>query len=223
MEKNKSQKILVIVIIFLVVGLIGFLLYDRFTLKNDCPEVKECPKVEECPEVKECPKETECNCNTTAPTNNSFAIYRDNVVKQIKNGGLSIYKSVPFNYYDAHYRLLLNNKMELLLVTDPAYFDNSTKEVNILIKKDVIDCGVGISGSAAIPLIFAINSDGTVDMFNTYEYFQNGKQELKRFKKATNIISVNQGSLSSDGLSQEAFFIDINGKIYDNEYSAGWD
>ncbi len=224
MEKNKSQKIIIIIIIVLVVGLVGFLLYDRFTLKNDCPEVKECPKCEECPKVEECKEATECNCSTPSSTKNSFAIYRDNVVKQIKNSGSPIYKSVPFDYYDNdYYRLLLNNKMELTLVNDPANSDGSTKKVNVLIKKNVIDCGIGISGAAGIPYIFLVNYDGTVEMFDTYAYFTEGKTILSKFTKASNIISINQGSLDSVGLTQEPFFIDINGKVYNNEYSAGWD
>ena len=218
MEKSNKKNWLVIVLIVIVLGLVGFLVYDKFIADNNCPKVeeKECPKQEEC-------KKEECNCNTTLPTNNSFAIYRDNLIKQIKESGLPIYKSVPFEYYDAHYRLLLNNKMELSLVKDPARDDATAKDINVLIKKDVIDCGVGISGSAAIPYIFFINSDGSLEMFDTYEYLENGTVKLNKFKKATNIVSINQGSLDSTGLSQEPFFIDINGKVYDNEFTGGWD
>ena len=111
-QNSSSNKAIIIVLVLIILGLLGFMVYDKFLQKDTKPGTNtqekdcNCPKCEECQKCEECPK---CTNNSTTTTSNL-----GEKVTSIKKLSLSTSNQV-IKIGEKSYKIRINDEGELIV------------------------------------------------------------------------------------------------------------
>ena len=234
MENNgNSKNALLSLLLIIIILLGGFLVYDKLLKKEDTAE----PNKTEC----KCENTTqECSCpscdSTNTTTTNSYQTFSANLKKKITSNGTKAFlgKDCAFEGSDDQgnyiipYKIILTNKMNLMLVFDktPLYADSPLYRPikqqeyikkygeEVKIASNVISFTVAQAGPGAYQNIYFINENGTIGVSEPYDLFNGIKNKLPittQLSNYKNIVSIVQGSFDDVGSTQDPYAIDING------------
>ena len=203
MEKNnKISNILIIVIIILVVLLAGFILYDKL-LKQD----------------------NSSNQGAGASIN-SYQTFSANLKKQILAYNIRSYLAEDSEYTsDITYKVILTNKMELIMIFNNPTYESKYGEIKIA--DNVINFAIAQTGPGAYKNIYFIKEDGTVGEAVVWDLFMEESKNKMTINypiaELKNIVSIVQTSSQELGYMLEPAFIDINGNVHTNVIPTYWD
>ena len=215
-KKNNSTKIIIVVLSVLLIGALGFICYDKFINKEKSPV----------------PPSTSISTPAPSTTTNStdsdslYKLFSDNLKKKILNWSLRSYLAEDGIFYndnkEVSYKIILTNKMELIMVFDDEEYKSKYGE--IMLAKDVISFKTAMSGPGGYENIYFINSDGTVGEAIPWEIDSKNKKVpvTKHISNLKNIVSIVQVSYQELGYMKEPAAIDIDGNLIEMPMNA-WD
>ena len=200
-KKNNLSNILLITIIILTLALGGFIIYDKFIKKTD-------------------------NNSTTTTTTNSYQVFSTNLKKQILAYDIRSYLAEDSEYTDdITYKVILTNKMELIMVFNDQEYKSKYGEIKIA--DNVINFAISQTGPGAYKNIYYIKEDGTVGEAIPWDLFMEGNKKKITINypipELNNVVSIVQTSSQDLGYMIEPAFIDINGNVHTNVIPTYWD
>lgn len=223
-EKNngtgKNIVIVILSVLLLIAG--GYLGYDKF-LKSDKEQknIIENNTTKNSTEVDSSISNHDSNITTNEL--NSYELFSRNLKNEILNWKISSYSVRDSEYNGILYKVILTNKMSLVInFTEPKY---QQKYGEIKIADNVIGFTVAQSGPGGYQNIYFINEDGTVGYAIPWEFLNGDKENVpvtNPLSNLKNIVSIIQVSYQDRGYMQEPTFLDINGNLIQKVFSA-WD
>ena len=205
-NQKKSNSILLIILVILVVGLGGFIVYDK-VLKNDKTNTN-----------------SNCQNQNISEKSNSFELFKNNLIKERNKkydptNDVYLFNSSSLDKMNVHYSLSLSK--EGVLTFDSFDINNKTKTI----ADKVLLFNVASIGNGGQNLVYFIKEDGTVSAWCVDCYLINHEDtevenNIGNFK---NIISIIPGGISygdsnrPDSPTSDVgtpAFVDINGNIF---------
>lgn len=173
----------------------------------------------------------DANTNTAILDNkahSSYDIFRNNIKEQMTKYSWGVFSTETGQVYGHNFRVILTDKMKLMISFED---DELIKGLDdILITDNVIGFHIAISGPAGQSIVYFINEDGSVGYTDISLLVgawknQSGKKELvtkviKKMDGYKDIVSIIQGSYDSKGNTNEPLFIDVDGNVFSNSYTA---
>ncbi len=219
-NKNKKYIVLVAILMILVLGLGGFIVYDK-VLKEDKTTNNENSN-----------SENSNNENTNvSETSNPFELFRNNLIQErnekfdeSKDRSLSYSlneKTAMGNYF---YELSLNKDGDLIVNFSQSDLIDRYGNSVVLAHNVLLFNSVNV-GNGGMKVLYFVKEDGTVSSINLEQQLEvkgdfNVTDNVGNFKDIINIISssidLNNAEISDSTV--QPFFIDINGKIFTLNY-----
>ena len=219
-NKNKKYIVLVAILMILVLGLGGFIVYDK-VLKDDKTTNNENSN-----------SENSNNENTNvSETSNPFELFRNNLIQErnekfdeSKDRSLSYSlneKTAMGNYF---YELSLNKDGDLIVNFSQSDLIDRYGNSVVLAHNVLLFNSVNV-GNGGMKVLYFVKEDGTVSSINLEQQLEvkgdfNVTDNVGNFKDIINIISssidLNNAEISDSTV--QPFFIDINGKIFTLNY-----
>ena len=193
-NKNTGLLVLVVVLLLVVIGLSGYIIYDKTITKNSNQNTPE----------------------NNSIISNSYELYTENLKNELKkyDSNNQNYQFISNDIIEEGYEVYLDEKGSLYVQYFNDELNNKYGKYKIADKVlcfSVINVGQDIGN-----MIYFINENGTVGSADT-EYGVIGDNQIAVEKNIgyTNIVSIIPG-LFGDGFSgaRGPIFIDINGKLY---------
>ena len=219
---KKGMIVLLVILIILVLGMGGYLVYDKVLSKEEVKEEKVEDKTGEVKEI-----ENTISKDETKDTSASSMILDGR--KCINNKGAEYYLSsntsingLNITYYDNS----LNVSVEPSLIKN-IYNDiqiNDAKSYNISLSKRAVDIYLdGFGQSVGYETLFILMEDGTVEFVPLYYAFKNNNFQSYKLDGVENIIkfiSVSAGRAGHSVLAQkpDGTFYDISLMLLDTQY-----
>ena len=212
-KKNGLSKIVIVFLIFVIGGLLGYIACDK--LSDDKSEPKE-----------ETSNKTESNSNVTTSntqeqTTNSYEVFAKNLKEQIKkydaNKGQN--ESVSNAQVDEGYQINLTSNGELYV----EYYKKelATKFGKTKLADKVLAFYIIETGNGGLHMVYFIYEDGTVGKADVESVFDGTVSTIPvdKVEGYKNIVSVVQGVFGTEhSAGAGAIFIDINGNIYNPNF-----
>ena len=219
-NKNKKYIVLVAILMILVLGLGGFIVYDK-VLKEDKTTNNENSN-----------SENSNNENTNvSETSNPFELFRNNLIQErnekfdeSKDRSLSYSlneKTAMGNYF---YELSLNKDGDLIVNFSQSDLIDRYGNSVVLAHNVLLFNSVNV-GNGGMKVLYFVKEDGTVSSINLEQQLEvkgdfNVTDNVGNFKDIINIIpssfDLNNAEISDSTV--QPFFIDINGKIFTLNY-----
>ena len=219
-NKHKKYIVLVAILMILVLGLGGFIVYDK-VLKEDKTTNNENSN-----------SENSNNENTNvSEISNSFELFRNNLIQErnekfdeSKDRSLSYSlneKTAMGNYF---YELSLNKDGDLIVNFSQSDLIDRYGNSVVLAHNVLLFNSVNV-GNGGMKVLYFVKEDGTVSSINLEQQLEvkgdfNVTDNVGNFKDIINIISssidLNNAEISDSTV--QPFFIDINGKIFTLNY-----
>ncbi len=210
-RSNEKKKAVIVVLIFAIVLILMITILFYCTLRNDV-------HVED---------NHQDNDISQSVSNNSYQEFSNNLKKEILGWKLRSYLARDgVGYLDnkeVSYKIILTNKMELIMVFDDDEYQKKYGEIKI--SENVISFAIAQSGPGAYQNVYFIKEDGTVGEAIPFNLFD---EEIKKvtvnypLQDLKKIVSIVNTSYQDLGYMQEPAFIDINGNVFSPVLSA-WD
>jgi len=167
--------------------------------------------------------DNEENSTTQESQNISFDTFKNNIKKGMAKCSWGVYSTeTDTSHYGIYsYRVILTNEMNLVLIFEDKELNK--KYGNYKITDGVLGFHLAISGPGGERKLYFINEDGTLGYASIDSLINNGKLDIvKKMDGYKDIVSIIQGSYDNTGRTNEPLFIDINGNVFENSYTA-WD
>ena len=211
-EKKKTNKGIIIVLVLIILGLAGYITYDK-VLKDKYFSKKENEKI-----VKVDDKEK--NNQEQKNVKDSYSLYLTNRANSLKkelskNDTISIDGVISNTEVDdISYVVDLDNNLDLSITINKNIGDSGI--INKKIDSDVIDIFTTTVGQGGLINLYYLKTDGSLYEVNLDNIAMEEKVEIKKENKK-NIVSIKQ-ALFSDGLSgaMGPLFIDIDGNVVED-------
>ena len=219
-NKNKKYIVLVANLMILVLGLGGFIVYDK-VLKEDKTTNNENSN-----------SENSNNENTNvSETSNPFELFRNNLIQErnekfdeSKDRSLSYSlneKTAMGNYF---YELSLNKDGDLIVNFSQSDLIDRYGNSVVLAHNVLLFNSVNV-GNGGMKVLYFVKEDGTVSSINLEQQLEvkgdfNVTDNVGNFKDIINIIpsSIDLNNAEISDSTVQPFFIDINGKIFTLNY-----
>ena len=219
-NKNKKYIVLVTILMILVLGLGGFIVYDK-VLKEDKTTNNENSN-----------SENSNNENTNvSETSNPFELFRNNLIQErnekfdeSKDRSLSYSlneKTAMGNYF---YELSLNKDGDLIVNFSQSDLIDRYGNSVVLAHNVLLFNSVNV-GNGGMKVLYFVKEDGTVSSINLEQQLEvkgdfNVTDNVGNFKDIINIIpsSIDLNNAEISDSTVQPFFIDINGKIFTLNY-----
>lgn len=219
-NKNKKYIVLVAILMILVLGLGGFIVYDK-VLKEDKTTNNENSN-----------SENSNNENTNvSETSNPFELFRNNLIQErnekfdeSKDRSLSYSlneKTAMGNYF---YELSLNKDGDLIVNFSQSDLIDRYGNSVVLAHNVLLFNSVNV-GNGGMKVLYFVKEDGTVSSINLEQQLEvkgdfNVTDNVGNFKDIINIIpsSIDLNNAEISDSTVQPFFIDINGKIFTLNY-----
>jgi len=226
MEENKNKsKILIIILLIIVIGLVGYLAYDKLILEKDAVSDigTNCNNQNEDDNNQENQKDD--SLKEEQLMNNSYETFKNNLIKSRMEQYNKYYRTMSISSEcgdKVSYSARLEANGDLLI----SYYGDFAKEYNdYKLASNVLSFNIVTIGQGGCSMLYYINSDGTVSSVDTEYSFLNSSvnSRLKTFNNVgnlKNIVSIIAGDV---GCSPDKFvcsgarvplFIDIYGNVY---------
>ena len=219
-NKNKKYIVLVAILMILVLGLGGFIVYDK-VLKEDKTTNNENSNSE---------NSNNENINVSE-TSNPFELFRNNLIQErnekfdeSKDRSLSYSlneKTAMGNYF---YELSLNKDGDLIVNFSQSDLIDRYGNSVVLAHNVLLFNSVNV-GNGGMKVLYFVKEDGTVSSINLEQQLEvkgdfNVTDNVGNFKDIINIIpsSIDLNNAEISDSTVQPFFIDINGKIFTLNY-----
>lgn len=209
MVNKKNSNLIIIILIVLVIGLVGFICYDKLLNNKDNNNIEnkdEQNKIENKDEQ-----------NNTQLTYSEFATKRINLLKQMaswQDEKDNIIVLSDFYSTDSYYfRAELSNDLELSI----RYFSNNNGFSLKKIANNVIDFKFVNSGPDEKKMLCFIYNDGTIGYASFSNFFNEEPDEIKVTEKVegfSDIVSIESVAHDLGGTTIYPEFVDINNILH---------
>jgi len=203
-----NKNIIITILIVIILGLGGYLVYDKVVKNNKVEETNESVNVE--------------NNEQQEISENSYEIFANKLKTEFSkyNDSNKNYKYIENDFVPSGYRVYLNSNGSLYVEYNDATLDNKYGEYKIA--DNVLSFYVINTGQDVGNMVYFINEDGTVGSADT-EFEIDNIIKVNKDLGYKNIVSVVSGSYSY-GItgSNGPIFIDINGNIFSSNLKKDW-
>lgn len=205
-KKNSGLIVLFILLILCVIGLAGYIVYDKSSIGSGNIESKSTTTTTTIVKGNEI---------SEVSVEQRYANYLENLKNELqkeftdKDSEISL--SSDSMYIDNGYNFIINKNLNLYMsISDSKYKD---KYNNYKIDSNVLSMFVIYTGNGGFKTLYYITSEGKVKSM-CIDCIQSGEPQVKE-EKYNNIVNIIQGDYDiSTSVASSPIFVDINGNIF---------
>ena len=204
MENNKKSKALTIILVLIIIGLSGYLVYDKFITTDETTTTKE---------TKEETKKTTANETKFKSENKIEDLYKsylDNLKKDITTKyNDNNYNVINGKYYnDTLYTFSITKDLDLVFTSYDSKFNQYKVSDNVL------NMFIVETGNGGFKTLYFIKSDGSLNSLAIDSIADTGKIDVKKENKEY-IVNVTTGGFDlNESGAYGPIFIDVKGNVF---------